>query len=255
MLNESLMVGALLLVLFGAACFYLYTRLAYAEKRIGFMETILMDIKLAMEAEEEMAAAAAAGARGSGPAAPAPEFAAPAHLAPFEPKEVEDVAGGEQEYYKSVLSSVEERAVETANADGAQGTNLDELEATAGSRFPGEEEAPVVAAAAPVVRPAVAGPNYDNMSKKELEALAEKRGIRVTKRQGRAEIISLLRRSEPVASVSENQEEASEGHVEGNAASSLFPNAASLDGDFPVDLGQGDAQAAEQSGELEEVAE
>ena len=48
-INESLTIGLLLAIVFGALFFYLYTRLTYTEKRISLMENILLDIKMNQE--------------------------------------------------------------------------------------------------------------------------------------------------------------------------------------------------------------
>jgi hypothetical protein len=49
LLSESLTIGLLLTLVFGALFFYLYSRVTYAEKRVGLMENILIDIKMKEE--------------------------------------------------------------------------------------------------------------------------------------------------------------------------------------------------------------
>lgn len=48
-LSESATVGILLLLIFGAVSFYLYSRVNYAEKRMSLMENMLLDIKMGLE--------------------------------------------------------------------------------------------------------------------------------------------------------------------------------------------------------------
>ncbi len=48
-LSESITVAILLTLVFGAVCFYLYTRVSYNEKRVMLIESILLDIKMNME--------------------------------------------------------------------------------------------------------------------------------------------------------------------------------------------------------------
>ena len=48
-LSESLTIGLLLALVFGALFFYLYSRVAYSEKRVGLIENILIDIKMNQE--------------------------------------------------------------------------------------------------------------------------------------------------------------------------------------------------------------
>jgi len=49
-LNDSLTVGILLLLVFGAVSFYLYSRMSQAERRMGLLENLLMDLKISTEA-------------------------------------------------------------------------------------------------------------------------------------------------------------------------------------------------------------
>jgi hypothetical protein len=48
-LSESATIGILLLLIFGAVSFYLYSRINYTEKRMGLMENMLLDIKMGLE--------------------------------------------------------------------------------------------------------------------------------------------------------------------------------------------------------------
>ena len=47
--NDSVIIGSVLVLVFGALFYYLYSRLQYSEKRINVMETILLDLKTASE--------------------------------------------------------------------------------------------------------------------------------------------------------------------------------------------------------------
>lgn len=47
--NDSLIIGCVLVLVFGALFYYLHSRLVYAEKRVNVMETILLDFKNASE--------------------------------------------------------------------------------------------------------------------------------------------------------------------------------------------------------------
>jgi hypothetical protein len=51
-MGEVLFVAAILLLLIGAMGFYFYSRMVYTEKKINLLETILLDIKMMMEAED-----------------------------------------------------------------------------------------------------------------------------------------------------------------------------------------------------------
>jgi hypothetical protein len=47
--SETLTIGVILLFLFGAICFYLYSRINQIEKKISLLENILLDLKVATE--------------------------------------------------------------------------------------------------------------------------------------------------------------------------------------------------------------
>jgi hypothetical protein len=49
-LNDSLTVGILLLLIFGAVCFYLYSKMVQNEKRVSLLENLLVSLKMSTEA-------------------------------------------------------------------------------------------------------------------------------------------------------------------------------------------------------------
>jgi hypothetical protein len=49
-LSDSLTIGILLLLVFGAAAFYLYSRMTQNEKRLGLLENLLLTLKMSTEA-------------------------------------------------------------------------------------------------------------------------------------------------------------------------------------------------------------
>lgn len=53
LLSESIAVGVLLMLIFGSAAIYLYSRITYTEKRLGMMESLLVDIKMMIESTEQ----------------------------------------------------------------------------------------------------------------------------------------------------------------------------------------------------------
>jgi hypothetical protein len=251
---ESILIAAVTLIICGAACFYIYIRQSHFEKKLMMVESILVDVKMAMDTIMT---------EGVMPA-PAP-ITGPIQPAPF-------AAGGggeaipEENFYSSVLAAAHEDAAHAGGqlAGEAEPSAADEILAAmqraeqtasptgsavnvAAEGIPPladddeeEDAAPVSAAAA--VAPAIAtipattsiGPNLDAMSKQELITLAEQRGLRAKKTMNRAEILKLLRSGAPV----QNRE--NEAGIENGSDSrnTLFPDAAPIDGDYPVDLGQ-----------------
>jgi len=153
-LSESATIGILLLLIFGAVSFYLYSRINYTEKRMGLMENMLLDIKMGLESmhKEE------------------PEFVPEPVGAPrpMESSEAEPLPE-EETYYQSVLAQAGE------NEAAVTETEAEETEVV-------HEEKPVVSV------------NYESMTKDDLIALAEKRGAKVGKRPGRKDLIAAVKK-------------------------------------------------------------
>jgi hypothetical protein len=79
------------------------------------------------------------------------------------------------------------------------------------------------------VSPTQPTPNYESMSKDELVALCEKKGLKVGKRPGRKDLIAALRKGDSTSKGDETE-------VAGSSSSSLdlFPNAAPLNSEEVV---------------------
>lgn len=214
-MNDALIVGAVLVILVCALGFYLMSRVSYLEKKMGLMEAVLIDIKVAMESieqEQEQAVPPPLPPLPATAAVRAPEAVGAQVAAPTE---------SDEKFYSSVLEEVAE------------------VEAEVGA--PAEAEAGVEAVA--VEAKASVGPNYDSMTRTELVTLAEQRGLRVPKRLSRGEVISLLRSNDS----SRNDGSSTGTDNASGPAGSLFSAGAPLSGDFPVDLGQNDGAPLEEA--------
>ena len=200
--------GLVVLLVTAAACFYLYMRISFIERKGSMMESVIVDLRVAIDTLMN------SGAGGGGspiPISPPPqpqrvELSAPVAL---EASESENIP--EEGFYSSVLEQAHEEAV----TEEAPGISLEK--AMEG----------MVAAAAPEPEP-----ELDSMAKIDLVALAEKRGLRVKKSSSREQVLALLRRSSPLQNSGSS---AGAENVPGAAAN----GAASLDGSVNVDLGQG----------------
>lgn len=97
-LSDSLTIGLVLALVFGALFFYIYTRMGQVEKRVGLTENILLDLKMATE-NTLMAMA-------SGPPdmEERHQVQAISEPSPLEQEEVEQIP--DEEFYKSVLQQV-----------------------------------------------------------------------------------------------------------------------------------------------------
>lgn len=131
-LSDALTIGMVLTLVFGAVCFYLYSRITQMEKRIGLTENILLDLKMATEntlmsmAQQEF-----------------PDqyqrIEPISEPTPIEKEEVENIS--DEDFYKSVLQQVSQEVplapVTTAGSGvevNYEAMSLKELKAAAKER-------------------------------------------------------------------------------------------------------------------------
>lgn len=201
-LSESLTVGVLLTLVFGAIFFYLYTRISYTEKRLSLIESILLDIKMNTEnlMREE------------------PEYSPEPVTAPepLETKEVEQLP--EEEYYKEVIE-----------AAGSEEIASEELVETKQVDIVGGNKASVPNNVI-VNKISV---NYESMTKAELQSLCDKRNIKYKKTSGRNELITALRKSDQPSEI--------QGASSTNELFPMAAEVSDSTG-FNVDLGNGESE-------------
>ena len=182
--TESLTIGITLTLVFGAVCFYLYSRLVQNEKRVSLIESILLDVKMSMEMVGQ--------GRGDHSHDDHDEMAVEqleAVSAP-EPLSQTDVDSSEEELYKDVLQQADRQP------------EMKAFEVT---------DSKVTLKADPVQVTKV-GPTYESMSVKELKDLAKKRNLKVPSGAGRKELTEALRKAEaPLPAVPEGAPPAVEG--------------------------------------------
>ena len=155
-LSDSLTIGILLLLVFGAAAFYLYSRMTQNEKRLGLLENLLLTLKMTTEASlmgpESVEAVSQPG---------------PLHADDVDEQDYAAMLqGAHMPSSSSPLPSVQEEKEKekeqhfSANADAdADEANAEEL---------------LRSLAVPERKMDV---NYESMSAKELQTLAKERGI------------------------------------------------------------------------------
>lgn len=174
-MNDALMIGVVLTLLFGALAFYLYNRLSMAERKLGLFEGVLTDLKVMMDA-----APFASGAPPSymGDFEPTPEYLnAISGPVPLQTEDVEDVAGGEEDYQQTI-----EQALDSMGAD-SKALYIDEANASAS------------VISAPAISVTKLSPDLESMTVKELLGLAKQNGVSVPAGTRRKEIIELLKRA------------------------------------------------------------
>jgi hypothetical protein len=103
---DALIVGLVVLVVCGAAFFYLYMRISFYERKGSMMESVIVDLKMAIDS------LMSSGFRGGAsiPVSPSPEDV-PVQLSgpiPLESSESEPIP--EESFYSSVLEQAHEQA-------------------------------------------------------------------------------------------------------------------------------------------------
>ncbi|NBV77832.1 hypothetical protein EBR66_06730 [bacterium] len=185
---ESLMIGLIVLLICGAAFFYLYMRISFYERKGSMMESVIVDLKVAIDSLMMS---------GQGGGAPIPISPAPAAFVPVESEPIPD-----ETFYSSILEQAHEGSPDTGVTLDKALESFDSIEVQA------------------------IEPDIDNMTKNELLAEAEKKGVRAKKSMSRTEILGLLRRPAP-----------SSNNPVTTGAENGSGSAAALDGSV-VDLGQ-----------------
>jgi hypothetical protein len=158
-LSDSLTIGVLLILVFGAVSFYLYSRMTQTERRVGLLENLLMDLKMSTEA-----------------ALSGPEMLGPDSVEPVSgpaPLSMDDVDAVEEEEYAAAAASAVGESVVAPAPTPAPAAALD---------------------AEPVRSGAKVDVNYESMTVKELAALAKERGLTGVGQRKR-EIIDALKRN------------------------------------------------------------
>lgn len=163
-LSDSLTVGLVLTLIFGALVFYLYTRIGQVEKRVSLTENILLDLKMATENTlMAMSPPSYASAHEHGHVQEVERVEAVSSPEPMKDEEVEEV--DEEQFYKSVLDQAAQKPMETPVTTTAT------LESTAKLEV-----------------------SYESMTLKELKDEAKRKGVKVGANPHKKDIIDALKR-------------------------------------------------------------
>jgi len=163
MVTELLVLGFIFFVLVGSVSFYFYSRMMYIERKISLLETILLDIKMTMEMEDNRQHNEFVHYGGK---APSPVIIKDLSGTPLDSKNDSEELVTQTEFYNMVLEAAPSAPLSESKVDDG---------------------------AAPS---AVALPDYDTLGREELVSLAEKRGLRLTKRMSKQAVLALLREAD-----------------------------------------------------------
>ena len=167
LLGDSLTVGIVLALIFGAVCFYLYSRMSQNEKRVGLLENLLLSLKMSTEASLF-----------------GPDMVEPTSSpAPLSSTDVEEVT---EETYADMLKGMGSTAAAPAPAAPASASAVTPEESVS------DEKAAEEMLRSLDTRKMDA--NYESMSLKELQALAKQRGLAGSGQLRKRELIDTLKR-------------------------------------------------------------
>jgi hypothetical protein len=179
-MNDALMIGIVLTLVFGAVIFYLYNRLSMTERKMGLVEGVLTDLKIMMDAAPFMSSHEHNDRPSMQEFEPSPEYLnAISGPFPLKEEEVEDVASSEDEY---------KQAMEQPSESPYKSLQIDEL-------------AGVPVTATNAISVTKLSPDLDSMTLKELQALAKQKGLTIAAGSRRKAIIDMLKSSDATGAV------------------------------------------------------
>ncbi len=211
--GDAFTVGIVLLLLIGAVAFYLYTRLTQVEKRMGLLENILLDLKVATENSFMGFPGVGKGHShgGDDEHVKSRDDDEEELLSEYVPKlptshlggaiEAEELEADDTDIYEraleKALDSGEETAAHGEVADIAEGDSAD-IEAAAEDAMKSVEVSSTSAQSATKSEVHInkLEPNYSTMSVKELRSLAQNHGIAGVGKLSRKELIEALQRKD-----------------------------------------------------------
>ena len=182
LLSESLTIGLLFALIFGAFFFYLYSRVSYSEKRVGLIEKILLDIKDNLEQQPvHVLPPVPPSITFQQVAKPYPSISVNLPPPKVVTPQLKEITIDElqvpvvidpisEEIYNDVMNEAHNEA-----HNEAQTEEREEVESQ------GQAKVTV---------------NYESMTKDELLEIAKNKGLRVGNRPGRDKLIQLIRKSE-----------------------------------------------------------
>jgi hypothetical protein len=200
-MNDSLMVGIVLTLVFGAVIFYLYNRLSMTERKMGLFEGVLTDLKIMMDSAPYVSGPPSEG-RPMSEFEPSPEYLnAISGPFPLKEEEVEEV----QEEYKQAMEQAMEQPIKSLQIDELAGVPLTATNAINVTKL---------------------SPELELMSIKELKQLAKEKGLTVAEGARKKTLVDLLK-------AHESSDAAGSNGVQGTLLSSM--DGPELAGGAPLD--------------------
>lgn len=176
-LSDTLTVGLVLVLLFGAVALYLYTRIQQAEQKISLLESILLDLKMSLEIKSfSEIPALDYEPLPKGIASTEQNETTEETYTPFEDDQMEVIEEVEQPTVTATSQEETSQVVETQEVEQYKSVVADAV----------KENIQISATTSP----------YDTMTLKELQALAKTRGISGAGTMKKGPIIEALKTSD-----------------------------------------------------------
>ena len=200
-MNDALMIGVVLTLVFGSIIFYLYNRLTMTEKKMGLFEGVLTDLKMMLDA--------APFASGPPPShmqefEPTPEYLnAISGPVPIQQDEMEDVdvATADAEMVQDYQQTLEQ-ALESASATEAMESKTLQID---------ENSASLATGTLAPVSVTKLSPDLDAMSVAELKALVKQKNLTAPAGARRKDFIELLKKSSETSTMLDGPAPPAEG--------------------------------------------
>ena len=210
--SDVFTISALLVLIMGAACFYLYTRIKQTEKKLALVEGILLDLKTATEASfmDFPAATSYLLAKDLGAEEDEEE--------PFTPEDITYLGG-------PLRSSFEEAedSNETAAFGDEEDDNIEELEPVMA-----EPETPVQVNKVEEMPAVALAPDLELLNVKELMAIARSKGLTISKTMRKQQIIDAINAAAHMT-IATIDDAAPQSNVDGVVVESEFMTGTTLD--------------------------
>jgi hypothetical protein len=173
-MNDALMIGIVLTLVFGSIIFYLYNRLSMTERKMGLVEGVLTDLKIMMDAAPFISGNSQNERPSMQEFEPSPEYLnAISGPFPLKEEEVEEVSSEDE--YKQAMSTPS-----MGSETPYKSLQIDEL-------------AGVPVTATNAISVTKLSPDLDSMTLKELQTLAKQNGLTIAAGSRRKAIIDMLK--------------------------------------------------------------
>jgi hypothetical protein len=198
-MNDALMIGIVLTLVFGAVIFYLYNRLSMTERKLGLFEGILTDLKIMMDAAPFSMAPQTHQHNDMREFEPSPEYLnAISGPIPLQKEDVEDVTP-EDEYQQTLEQALEQAAASETKESKENSYRTLQIDDLNGQIAP--------------IQVTKLSPDLELMTVKELQTFAKTKNISVPNGIKRKDLIEHIKKSltgtsavvAPLASLSQVQ--------------------------------------------------